>query len=75
MKITGLHYLGLTTLVLVAIVIMVFYNLPFSVIFFTTVGGQLLLIFTVYKVLTDDYQTDKTFDDFYEDHPVGKDQF
>jgi len=26
---------------------------------------------TVYKVLTDKYTTDKTFDDWYEDHPMS----
>jgi hypothetical protein len=30
--------------------------------------GQILLIITVYKVLTDDYTTTKTFEDFYEDY-------
>ncbi len=74
MKVTGLHYLGLTTLVLVTLAIMVFYNIPFSIVFFTTIAGQILLVFTVYKVLTDDYTTDKTFDDWYEDYPFGRDQ-
>lgn len=72
MKLTGVFYLIVTTAVLLALVVMAIYNLPFSVIFYLTVGGQLLLIFTVYKILTDDYTTDKTFDDWYEDHPIGK---
>jgi hypothetical protein len=29
------------------------------------------LVLMVYKVLTDNYKTDKTFEDFYEDHPIG----
>ncbi len=72
MKLTGIFYLIVTTVVLLSLVVMAYYNLPFSIIFYVTVGGQLLLIFTVYKILTDDYSTDKTFDDWYEDHPVGK---
>ena len=28
----------------------------------------------VYKVLTDNYTTEKTFSDFYEDHPIGGQQ-
>lgn len=72
MKFNGIFYLIVSTIVLVALAIMVFFNLSFSLIFYTTVGGQLLLIFTVYKVLTDDYKTDKSFDDWYEDYPIGK---
>jgi hypothetical protein len=74
MKTNGIFYLVLTTIVLVALTIMVFLNVPFSVIFYVTVGGQLLLLFTVYKVLTDDFSTKKTFDDWYEDHPIGKEE-
>lgn len=72
MKLTGIFYLIVTTVILLSLVVMVYYNLPFSLIFYVTVGGQLLLIFTVYKILTDGYTTDKTFDDWYEDHPIGK---
>lgn len=72
MKLTGIFYLSLTTVVLVALAIMAYYNLPYSLIFYVTVGGQILFIFTVYKILTDDYSTDKTFEDWYEDHPIGR---
>ncbi len=74
MKANGIFYLVLTTIVLVALTIIVFYDIPFSVIFYMTVGGQLLLLFTVYKVLTDDFSTKKTFDDWYEDYPIGKEE-
>lgn len=74
MKFNGIFYLIVTTIVLVALVIMVFFNAPFSLVFYTTVGGQLLLIFTVYKILTSSYTTDKTFDDWYEDYPIGKEE-
>jgi hypothetical protein len=45
-------------------------NFPFNWVFFVTMAGQALLIWMVYKVLTDNYKTDKTFDDFYEDAPI-----
>jgi len=44
-------------------------NLDYSWVFFITILGQGLFVFTVYKVLTDDYKTDKNFRDFYEDRP------
>ena len=51
---------------------MSYYNLSYNLIFYVTVGGQLLFIFTVYKILTDKYTTTKTFEDWYEDHPIEK---
>ncbi len=72
MKLNGLHYLIFTTIVLVTLTGLAVFNFSFSLVFYITVGGQFLLLFSVYKVLTDDYTTDKTFDDFYEDHPVHR---
>jgi len=69
MKINAMFLLGLTTLVLVTVTIFAAMDLPFSWVFYLTVLGQALLIYTVYKVLRDDYTTTKTFDDFYEDRP------
>lgn len=63
-------YIGLTTLVLVMVTIMATMNFPFNWVFYTTVLGQALVIFMVYKVLIDKYTTTKTFEDFYEDHPI-----
>jgi TRAP-type C4-dicarboxylate transport system permease small subunit len=63
-------YIGLTTLVLVTVTIMATMNFPFNWVFYTTVLGQVLVIFMVYKVLRDKYTTTKTFEDFYEDHPI-----
>jgi TRAP-type C4-dicarboxylate transport system permease small subunit len=63
-------YIGLTTLVLVTVTIMATMNFPFNWVFYTTVLGQALVIFMVYKVLRDKYTTTKTFEDFYEDHPI-----
>ena len=31
----------------------------------------LVIVYMVYKVLTDNFVTEKTFKDIYEDHPIG----
>ena len=69
MKNTAINLVWATTIVLVTVTVLSSLNFPFELIFYLVVFGQLLLIFTVYKVLTDDYKTDKTFDNWYEDHP------
>ncbi|WP_179344392.1 hypothetical protein [Winogradskyella ursingii] len=69
MKISAMTLLGITTLLLLTVVIFTAMDFPFSWVFYATCGGQILLVYTVYKVLIDDYQTDKTFKDFYEDRP------
>jgi hypothetical protein len=45
-------YIELTTLVLVMVTIMATMNFPFNWVFYTTVLGQALVIFMVYKVLS-----------------------
>ncbi|WP_299685157.1 hypothetical protein [uncultured Dokdonia sp.] len=67
MKISAIHYLGAATFILFTVIVFVAMNLRFDWVFFLTVFGQLTLVFTVYKILNDDYKTDKTFEDFYED--------
>lgn len=74
MKSTAIRLVWLTTMVLIAVAVLSSLNFSFSLIFYLVVFGQLLLIFTVYKVLTDDYKTDKTFDNWYEDHPKREDE-
>lgn len=63
-------YIALTTLLLVTITIMSSLNFPFSWVFYLTVIGQFFVVVMVYKVLRDNYTTDKTFEHFYEDRPV-----
>ena len=63
-------YVGLTTLVLITVTIMATMNFPFNWVFYLTILGQGLVVFMVYKVLKDNYSTTKTFNDFYEDHPI-----
>lgn len=73
MKLSAMTLLGITTLLLLTVVIFAAMDLPFSWVFYAICAGQLLWGYTVYKVLTDDYHTDKTFQDFYEDRPdLGK---
>jgi hypothetical protein len=71
MKNTAIKLVLATTLLLVVLTIMAELNFSFGLIFFLTFLGQVLLIYTVYRVLTDKYTTDKTFDDWYEDHPMS----
>lgn len=70
MKISPFTYLSITTFLLVAITIMASLNFAFAWVFYLMVIGQLFLAITVYKVLKDNYTTDKTFEDYYEDRPV-----
>jgi hypothetical protein len=74
MKLSAIFYITITTLLLVGIVTMVFFNVSYPIVFYTVVVGQAWWIYTVYKVITDDYTTDKTFDDWYEDHPISKEE-
>lgn len=70
MKITPITYVVITTVILFSVTIMAVLGTSFGWVFFLTVIGQILLVFTVLKVLKDDYTTDKTFDHFYEDRPL-----
>lgn len=72
MKFTATFYLTITTILLVAVATLVYYNASFTAVFYTVLAGQAWWIFSVYKVLKDDYVTEKTFDDWYEDHPIGR---
>ena len=66
MKSPGIIFLVLTTIVLVLVAIFSALNFPFPLVFYLVCFGQLLLIFTVYKVLKDDYTPESTFEEFYE---------
>ncbi len=70
MKTSAMFWVGATTLVVLIVTIIAALSFPFSWVFFATLAGQLMLGYTVYRVLTDEYSTDKTFDHFYEDHPI-----
>ncbi len=70
MKTSAMFWVGATTLVLFTVTIMAAMNFPFNWVFYVTVFGQLMIVYMVYKVLTDEYTTNKTFKDFYEDYPI-----
>lgn len=69
MKLNGIFYVVLSTLLLISLTIMVVMDLPFNWVFFISMIGQGIFLFAVYKVLTDDYKTEKTFEHWYEDKP------
>lgn len=72
MKLSAIFYVIITTILLVAVATMVYFNVPYDMVFYTVIVGQAWWLLTIYKVLSDDYSTDKTFDDWYEDHPIGR---
>jgi hypothetical protein len=41
-------------------------------VFWLTIIGQGLLVYVVFKVLKDDYDTPLKFNDWYQDHPIPK---
>ncbi|SDS32733.1 hypothetical protein SAMN04487764_1966 [Gillisia sp. Hel1_33_143] len=73
MKITAINWLVITTVLLITLCVLANFNISFGIIFGIMLIGQALLIFSVYKILRDNYSTDKTFKDLYEDRPdLGK---
>lgn len=66
MKSPGIFFLVLTSILLVLVAIFSALNFPFPLVFYLVCLGKLLLIITVYKVLTDDYKPKMTFKEFYE---------
>lgn len=72
MQNSAMFWVGLTTLILITVTIMASMDFPFNWVFYVTVLGQAAVVYMVYKVLTDKYTTDKTFDDFYEDYPISQ---
>ncbi|MBQ4820951.1 hypothetical protein [Aquimarina sp. MMG016] len=74
MKISAILMVIITSVMLLLVTILAVMNFSFSWVFYLTCIGQLMIIIMVYKVLKDKYTTDKTFKDFYEDHPIPKDQ-
>lgn len=74
MKLPVMFYVWVTTLLLITVSIMASMNMPFNWVFYLVVIGQVLVALMVYRVLVDNYSTTKTFQDFYEDHPIGREE-
>lgn len=74
MKHSAITLLLITTAILITVAIFAAMELPFRWVFFLTVLGEILLIYSVIRVLKDRYSTKKTFKDYYEDHPINKEE-
>jgi len=72
MKSKGILLLSITTILLVMLSIMAAMDFKYAWIFSLTTIGQVLLVISVYHVLKDDYTTEKTFKDWYEDKPIAR---
>lgn len=68
MKISGITLLIITSIILVLLTIFAGLDFSFGPLFYLMIIGQVMLLYTVYRILKDDYVTNKTFDDMYEDH-------
>lgn len=71
MKNTAMILVVISTVILFSLGVLAALDFPFKWMFYLTCIGQATWIYTVYKVLTDNYTTEKTFDDWYEDKPIG----
>jgi len=74
MKSKGILLLIVTTIILVMLSIMAALDFKYAWIFSLTTIGQIMLVISVYHILKDDYTTEKTFKDWYEDEPVQTDK-
>ncbi len=70
MKSKAIRWLWYATIILVILAVMSSYNVSFKWVFSLTVIGHAVLIYMVYAVLTDNYKTDLTFKDGYQDRPL-----
>mgnify|MGYP001819967735 CR=1 FL=1 len=74
MKNAVMFWVWATTIMLIVVTIMATMNFPFNWVFYLTVIGQIMVAIMVYRVLKDNYTSEKTFADFYEDHPIGREE-
>ncbi|MGX7667007.1 hypothetical protein [Flavobacterium pedocola] len=70
MKNVAMKMVWATTLYLIAFAVLCQLNVSLPALIGLLFLGFLLIPFMVYKVLTDDYTTSKSFDDWYEDYPM-----
>lgn len=70
MKNYAIKLVWLTTLYVFIFAALCLLNIPIQVLTIFLFIGYFLILFMVYKVLTDQYSTTKTFKDWYEDHPM-----
>ncbi|PID69232.1 MAG: hypothetical protein CSA39_05630 [Flavobacteriales bacterium] len=64
----------ITTFLLILLTALSFSKISFSWIFYLTIIGQALVVYMVYRVLIDQFTTNKTFDThFYQDSDIRRD--
>ena len=74
MKLSVHAWVAWLTFLLLTITIMSAMNFPFNWVFWLTIIGQGLLVYVVFKVLKDDYDTPLKFNDWYQDQPMSKEE-
>lgn len=57
---------------LLILVILAQTDISFGWLFYLTISGQAFFLVVVYKVLKAPYKSNRTFDDFYQDHDVNE---
>ncbi|UOB17618.1 hypothetical protein [Abyssalbus ytuae] len=72
MKINSIFLVIFITIYLIIFAIFAQLNVKTGFLFYALFIGQLIFLFTVYRVLKDNYKTSKTFRDWYEDKPIEK---
>ncbi|MEZ7499144.1 hypothetical protein QO200_10370 [Flavobacterium sp. Arc3] len=70
MKNFAIKIVWLTTLYVFIFAALCLLNIPIQVLTILLIIGYFLILFMVYKVLTDKYSATKTFKDWYEDQPM-----
>lgn len=73
MKSNAMILVVLVSVFLVFFTALTLMDVRFDYLFYLMMIGQFLVVIMVYKVLTDQYETDKTFDNWYEDDPRNTD--
>jgi len=74
MKISVHAWIAWLTFLLITLTIMSAMNFPFNWVFWLTIAGQALLVYVVFKVLKDDYDTPLKFNDWYQDQPLSRNE-
>lgn len=74
MRSKSIRWVGYTTIVLLTLTIMSSLDVAFKWVFSLIVVGQGMLIYMVLLVLKDDYKTEHTFSNAYQDRPIAKEE-
>jgi len=72
MKNFAIKLVWATTAYLVVFTALSSIGIAFPILWGLLLAGQILVVYMVYKVLTDDYRTEKKYSDWYGDMPKEK---